>query len=58
MSAICKEGLGATIPHVSDVANQYVIADKPETTNSVLDTQTSTPHSTTWRVYPTPAPSI
>jgi len=32
MSAICEEGLGATRPHVSDIASQYITADKPETT--------------------------
>ena len=28
----CEEGLGATRPHVSDAASQYMTADKPETT--------------------------
>jgi len=32
MLGICEEGLGATTPHVSDIASQHVTADKPETT--------------------------
>jgi len=35
LSAICEEGLGATV-YLSDTASQYVTANKPETTTGAF----------------------
>ena len=61
MSAVYEESLGATKPYISDIASQYVTADKPETTaafttilkinlNFSTASQTSTPHTCKYTV--------